>query len=81
MPLSRARRAHDARRGEICAGEEWILDHAYGKWREIPLARAELIVALDYPRWLSLSRLIGRTLYLVAGPADGPATLWKTDLS
>jgi hypothetical protein len=20
--------------GEICAGEEWILDHAYGKWRE-----------------------------------------------
>jgi adenylate kinase family enzyme len=48
--------------GEICAGEEWILDHAYGKWREIPLARAELIVALDYPRWLSLSRLIRRTL-------------------
>ncbi|MGH3467846.1 MAG: adenylate kinase, partial [Thermocrispum sp.] len=36
----------------ICAGEEWILDTAYGKWREIPLARAELIVALDYPRWL-----------------------------
>jgi hypothetical protein len=27
------------------------------------------------------ARLIGRTLYLVAGPADGPATLWKTDLS
>jgi adenylate kinase family enzyme len=47
---------------EICAGEEWILDTAYGKWREIPLARAELIVALDYPRWLSLSRLIRRTL-------------------
>jgi adenylate kinase family enzyme len=47
---------------EICAGEEWILDHAYGKWREIPLARVELIVALDYPRWLSLSRLIRRTL-------------------
>lgn len=47
---------------EICAGEEWILDTAYGKWREVPLARAELIVALDYPRWLSLSRLIRRTL-------------------
>ncbi|WP_238165851.1 hypothetical protein [Kribbella caucasensis] len=27
------------------------------------------------------ARLIGRTLYLVAGPADGPAALWKTDLS
>jgi adenylate kinase family enzyme len=47
--------------GAICAGEEWILDTAYGKWREIPLARAELIVALDYPRWLSLSRLVRRT--------------------
>jgi hypothetical protein len=29
--------------GEICAGAEWILDTAYGKWREIPLARADLI--------------------------------------
>lgn len=47
--------------GAICAGEEWILDTAYGKWREIPLARTELIVALDYPRWLSLARLIRRT--------------------
>lgn len=46
----------------ICAGDEWILDTAYGKWREIPLARAELIVALDYPRWLSLGRLLRRTV-------------------
>ncbi|GAB3506246.1 adenylate kinase [Amycolatopsis cihanbeyliensis] len=45
----------------ICAGEEWILDTAYGKWLEIPLARVELIVALDYPRWLSLARLLHRT--------------------
>ncbi|MGH3434098.1 MAG: adenylate kinase, partial [Thermocrispum sp.] len=50
----------------ICAGEEWILDTAYGKWREIPLARAELIVALDYPRWLSLVRLVRRTAVRVA---------------
>ena len=46
----------------ICAGERWILDTAYGAWREIPLARAELIVALDYPRRVSLGRLLGRTL-------------------
>jgi adenylate kinase family enzyme len=58
VPIDEQRRRID----EICAGEEWILDTAYGKWREIPLARAELIVALDYPRWLSLSRLIRRTL-------------------
>ncbi len=47
---------------EICAGEEWILDTAYGKWIDIPLGRAELIVALDYPRWLSLQRLLRRTV-------------------
>ena len=38
----------------ICAGERWVLDTAYGAWVDVPLARAELIVALDFPRWLSL---------------------------
>jgi adenylate kinase family enzyme len=47
---------------EICAGERWILDTAYGAWLDIALARTQLIVALDYPRWVSLSRLAGRTL-------------------
>ena len=46
----------------ICAGDEWILDSGYSSWVDIPLARADLIVALDYPRWLSLSRLIRRCL-------------------
>jgi adenylate kinase family enzyme len=46
----------------ICAEERWVLDTAYGKWLEIPLGRAELIVALDYPRWLSLFRLMRRSL-------------------
>ena len=46
----------------ICAGERWILDTAYGSWIEVPLARVELIVALDYPRWRSLARLIRRTM-------------------
>lgn len=46
---------------EICDRDEWILDSAYGHWLEIPLARTELIVALDYPRWLSFGRLCKRT--------------------
>lgn len=54
----------------ICASEQWVLDTAYGKWLDIPLARAELIVALDFPRWLSLFRLISRT---VARARDGRA--------
>lgn len=46
----------------ICAGDRWILDTAYGSWLDVPLARVELIVALDYPRWRSLARLMRRTL-------------------
>jgi adenylate kinase family enzyme len=45
----------------ICQGERWVLDTAYGKWLDIPLARVELVVALDFPRWVSLFRLIRRT--------------------
>jgi adenylate kinase family enzyme len=48
--------------GGICAGERWILDSAYGAWLDVPMARVQLIVALDYPRWLSLGRLIWRTM-------------------
>jgi adenylate kinase family enzyme len=46
---------------EVCAGQRWVLDAAYGKWRDIVLARTQLVVGLDYPRWLSLSRLVRRT--------------------
>ena len=46
---------------EVCAGERWVLDSAYGKWHDVVLARAQLVVGLDYPRWLSLSRLVRRT--------------------
>jgi adenylate kinase family enzyme len=54
--------AEQCRRIEaICAQREWILDSAYGKWLDVVLARVELIVALDYPRWFSLQRLVRRT--------------------
>ena len=46
---------------EVCAGERWVLDAVYGKWRDIVLPRTQLIVGLDYPRWLSLGRLVRRT--------------------
>ncbi len=51
-----------ARVEKLCAGDRWIFDSMYSSWRDVALARAELIVALDYPRWLSLSRLLRRTL-------------------
>jgi adenylate kinase family enzyme len=46
----------------ICADDGWILDNAHTPWRDLVLARADLIVALDYPRWRSLARLTRRTL-------------------
>ena len=46
----------------ICAGDDWVIDSAYGIWVDIPLARADLIVGLDLPRLLSLSQLFRRTL-------------------
>ena len=54
---------HEQRRRfeEICAGDSWVLDSAYGIWSDVVLGRADLVVALDYPRWLSLQRLLRRT--------------------
>lgn len=57
VPLDEQRR----RIAAICAGDRWILDTAYSRWSEIPLARTDLIVALDYPRLVSLRRLVVRT--------------------
>jgi adenylate kinase family enzyme len=45
----------------ICESPAWILDTAYSKWLDIPIASAEVILALDYPRWFSLQRLLRRT--------------------
>lgn len=46
----------------IAGQDQWVLDSAYSSWRDIILARTELIVFLDYPRWLSLGRLVRRTI-------------------
>jgi adenylate kinase family enzyme len=46
----------------ICEQDSWVLDTMYGQWIDVPLPRLELIVALDYPRWLSFGRLLRRTI-------------------
>jgi adenylate kinase family enzyme len=40
----------------------WILDTAYGKWTDVVVPRAQLVVALDYPRHVLLGRLLKRTV-------------------
>ncbi len=47
--------------GALVAEDRWVLDTAYGSWTDLVLPRAELVVALDYPRWISLGRLLRRT--------------------
>lgn len=51
------RRRFDA----IASADSWVLDSAYSTWLDVVLARAELIIGLDYPRWFSLQRLLRRT--------------------
>lgn len=48
--------------GDIAAGERWVLDTAYGTWLDLALPRADLVVGLDYPRWLSFHRLLRRSV-------------------
>lgn len=45
----------------IVAGDRWVLDTAYSAWSDLVLPRTELVVGLDFPRWLSLQRLLRRT--------------------
>jgi adenylate kinase family enzyme len=69
---------------EICRGDHWILDTAYGQWIEVPMARVELIVALDYPRLLSLARLARRTVRRAVDGrpiCNGNRETWRTALS
>ncbi|HEV7302363.1 MAG TPA: AAA family ATPase [Tepidisphaeraceae bacterium] len=68
----------------ICAGERWILDSAYAKWADVPLARVELIVGLDYPRWFSLARLLRRTFTRVVDKqkiCNGNVETWRQTFS
>lgn len=62
VPAAEQRR----RIAEVCAGEEWLPDAMYGTWTDIVLGRADLVVALDYPRWSSFGRLLRRTASRIA---------------
>ncbi len=46
----------------VCSADTWVIDTAYGAWLDLVLPRVERVVALDYPRWLSLQRLVRRSV-------------------
>jgi adenylate kinase family enzyme len=47
----------------IAQEEEWVMDTAYGKWLDVVIQQADLVVCLDYPRLTSLARLLRRSLW------------------
>lgn len=67
----------------VAAGERWVIDSLYGSMLGLVLPRAELIVGLDYPRALSLWRLVRRTARRAATgePAcNGNRETWRRAL-
>ncbi len=55
----------------LIADETWIMDGNYGGCLDLRLARADTVFFLDMPRWLTLVRVIRRTLaYLGRSRAD-----------
>lgn len=61
--------------------DSWILDSAYGAWRHLAHQRADLVVALDYPRLTSLARLVRRTVTRIVDRQEvcnGNHESWRT---
>ena len=50
---------------ESVKGDTWIIDGSYTSVQDIVWPRAEAIVWLDFSFWVSLSRLIKRSLYRI----------------
>jgi adenylate kinase family enzyme len=50
-----------ARYATLAEGERWVADALPRAGRGALLSRADVVLALDYPRWLSLQRLLRRT--------------------
>lgn len=69
---------------QIVAEEAWVLDTAYGHWRDLVLPRTELIIGIDYPRRVSLSWLVRRTVQrAISGEeaCNGNVETWRRMLS
>lgn len=50
----------EARIDQLTSQPGWVIDSDYRRFRNIIDIRTDLIVCLDYPRWLSLGRLLVR---------------------
>ncbi|MDZ5077707.1 AAA family ATPase [Nesterenkonia sp. HG001] len=44
------------------SGDRWVIEHQYREVRPLIAARADTLLWLDYPDWLSVQRLVRRTV-------------------
>lgn len=68
------------------SGERWVIEHQYRATRPLITARADTLLWLDYPDWLSVQRLVRRTVrrrmtgeQLWNGNREGPLREFFTD--
>lgn len=82
LPGWNQRPAEEQRRiaQERASAPEWVFDTAYGPYRAEIAERADLILCLDYPRLVSMGRLIRRSIRRVvtAEPVcNGNTETWR----
>lgn len=54
----------------VTAGEAWVLDSAYNFYRPMVMERADVVIALDYSRARTSTRLLRRTMRRVVGRTE-----------
>lgn len=62
----------------------WVMDALWRSTRDVVLPRTDLVVALDYPRRVSLGRLLNRTLHRLRDHEEicgGNTESWRQTLS
>lgn len=64
---------------ELAAGDSWILDGNYGSTLDLRLARADLVVFVDYPRRLCLARAFRRLVRSRGRPWNIPGCPERID--
>lgn len=67
-------------------GDSWVCDGNYSKARDVIWPRCQMVIWLDYPRWLAMNRVVRRTIRrtvtrqeLWNGNREPLSNLWRLD--
>ena len=68
----------------LAAEDGWVFDTAWSTWRDLVLPQSDLVVGLDFPRGVSLARLVRRTVHRIRDDTpicNGNVETWRKTLS